>query len=479
MKTISEYLRRPFDHALLKEVGTFADAIGIRAFAVGGFVRDLILGREVKDIDILVVGKGTEFARGVAKKLGIGNVSTYENFGTAMMEYGGMTVEFVGARKESYDKSSRKPVVENGTLEDDLARRDFTINTLAFSLNSDRYGELIDKFNGLRDLNEKLIRTPLDPARTFDDDPLRIMRAMRFASQLNFTLDPSLFEAASSMAERLRIVSAERVADEFLKIMASPKPSIGLWLMYESGVMKVVFPEVAEMAGVEQRFEYHHKDVLYHTLQVVDTISFVTENVWLRAAALLHDIAKPRTKAFKEGIGWTFHGHEEIGARMIKGIFRRMRFPLDQAKYVEKLVRLHLRPQALAEEGVTDSAVRRLMFEAGEEIDDLMHLCRSDITSKNPKLVKRILQNYEQLEKRIAEVEEKDKMRAWQPPVRGDEIIELFSLEPGRMVGVLKKALTDAVLDGVIPNEREAAIGFLKEYYRKIEAEGDTPPNQK
>lgn len=457
------------EEPLLKQIGQIADQLSIRAYAVGGFVRDYLLGkparqtagRQVKDIDVVVVGDGVGFGRHVAHALGRTNLVVYENFGTAMLQLDDCKLEFVGARKESYSKYSRKPRVEVGTLEDDLSRRDFTVNAIAASLNVEDLGSVVDPFNGQQAMSEKILRTPLEPEATFDDDPLRIMRAFRFAAQLGFTIERSVLEAAKAMAPRLKIVSQERISDEFLKILLSPKPSIGLKLMDDAGVMKVVFPEVAQMGGVDQRQDHHHKDVLFHTFKVVDNICEATDNIWLRMAALLHDIAKPRTKAFQEGIGWTFHGHEEIGARMVKPIFRRMRFPLEHIAYVEKLVRLHLRPMALVDEGVTDSAVRRLLYEAGGEIDDLMKLCRADITSKNPKLVEQVKKNYDLVVQKMAEVEEKDRMRNWQPPVRGDEIMQVCGLEPGPLVGKLKHEIMEAILDGRIPNEHDAALEYL------------------
>ncbi len=453
---------------LQKKIGELADRVSLRAFVVGGYVRDLLLRKEVKDIDVVVIGNGVEFATNVAKSLGRTNLVTFENFGTAMLQLDDWKLEFVGARKESYSKASRKPLVEVGTLEDDLSRRDFTINTLAVSLNNADFGNLNDPFGGQRDLECRLLRTPLDPKATFDDDPLRIMRAFRFASQLGFEIEPSVFEAAKAMRDRLTIVSQERISDEFLRIIESPKPSIGLSLMFDAGVIDIIFPEVAQLAGVDQRQDHHHKDVFLHTLMVVDNISQTTENVWLRMAALLHDIAKPRTKAFKEGIGWTFHGHEELGARMVKPIFRRLKLPLEHVKYVEKLVRLHLRPMALVDEGVTDSAVRRLMFEASDELDDLMKLCRADITSKNPKLVEQVERNYDNVVKKMEEVEERDRIRNWQPPVRGEEIMQVCGLEPGPLVGKLKDAITDAILDGRIPNDHNAALRYLLEIKDEI-----------
>jgi poly(A) polymerase len=446
---------------ILKRVGSVADREGIAAYVVGGYVRDCLRGKGVKDTDIVVIGSGVEFAKKVAKDFGRTNLILFENFGTAMLPLDDRKLEFVGARKESYSRNSRKPLVEGGTLDDDLLRRDFTVNAMAVSLNAETYGQLIDPFEGQSDLRAGILRTPLDPIITFDDDPLRIMRAMRFSAQLGFVIDPLVFESAGKMAKRLTIVSQERISDEFLKILSSSKPSIGLQMMYDSGVMEIVFPEIAQMAGVDQRKDYHHKDVFRHTLQVVDKVADVSDNLWLRMAALLHDIAKPKTKVFVPGTGWTFHGHEDLGARMVKKIFQRMRFPLEYVPFVEKLIRLHLRPQALVDNGVTDSAVRRLMFETGNDIDDLMVLCRADITSKNQKLIEQVKQNYDLVMKKMVEVEEKDRIRNWQPPLRGEEIMQVCGLTEGPMVGVLKDMITDAILDGTIPNEHEAALHYL------------------
>jgi poly(A) polymerase len=453
---------------LLRRVGGIADESLVRAFVVGGFVRDLLLGKQVRDIDIVVVGQGVSFGEQVAKELGRTNLVVFEKFGTAMLQLDDWKLEFVGARKESYSKYSRKPKVEVGTLDDDLSRRDFTVNAMAVSLNAHDFGTLFDPFGGQQAMTERILRTPLEPEATFDDDPLRIMRAFRFAAQLGFSVEQSVIEAAGKMAPRLKIVSQERITDEFMKILASSKPSVGLQLMHTTGVLKIVFPEVAHMGGVDQRQDFHHKDVLQHTFRVLDNVAEASHDVWLRLAALLHDIAKPRTKAFKEGIGWTFHGHEELGARMVKPIFRKMRFPFEKMGYVEKLVRLHLRPMALVDEGVTDSAVRRLLFEVGDDVDDLMMLCRADITSKNPKLVVQVKQNYDAVAQKMAEVEEKDKIRNWQPPLRGDEIMQVCGLEPGPVVGKLKDAITDAILDGLIPNDHDAALALLLEIKESI-----------
>ena len=448
---------------ILKKIGAIADEQSIEAYVVGGYVRDKLLGKEVTDIDIVVVGGGVEFAQAVANSLKKKKIIVYEKFGTAMLPTSDGKIEFVGARKESYNRESRNPLVEVGTLEEDLSRRDFTINALALSINASTWGELKDPFNGQADLEKQIIRTPLDPATTFDDDPLRIMRAIRFSSQKGFTIEELTLAAIPPMKERLSIISQERITEEFMKIMASPKPSVGLRLMFDTGIMQIVFPEVAELSGVEQRQDHHHKDVFLHTCQVVDNISAMTENINLRMAALLHDIAKPKTKKFIEGIGWTFHGHEEIGARMVKHIYRRLKLPFEYVQYVEKIVRLHQRPMQLVDENVTDSAVRRILFEAGEQIDDLMTLCRADITSKNPKLVKQYSENYDLVSRRMKEVEEKDRLRAFQPPVRGNEIMEICSLPAGKLVGVLKSKIEEAILDGRIPNEREPALKYLLE----------------
>ncbi len=449
------------DNPLLARIGAIADAAGVEAYVVGGFVRDLLLGSGDRDIDVLVMGDGIAFARRVAGELGIATVVVFEQFGTAIVPVGDLKVEFVGARKERYRADSRKPVVEAGTLQDDLLRRDFTVNALAVSINREQFGVLLDPLHGMADLRERLLRTPLDPAATFDDDPLRIMRGIRFASQLGFRVDDAALSAIRSMRERLAIVSQERISDEFLKILRTPKPSVGIRMAFETGVLHIVFPEIAQMAGVDQRNDQHHKDVFLHTCIVVDNVATVSDDVWLRFAALVHDIAKPRTKAYKEGSGWTFHGHEEIGARMLKKIFQRMRLPMEKLPYLEKLVRLHLRPMALVDDIVTDSAVRRLVFETGNDIDDLMKLCRADITSKNPSLVSRYLRNYDIVMQKIVEVEEKDRLRNWQPPVKGDEIMAVCGIPPGKQVGVLKKAIEEAVLDGKIPNDHDAALQFL------------------
>lgn len=448
---------------VIDTISKVAELVDVNVYAVGGFVRDIILNRERNDLDILVIGNGTDFAKNVADELGITNVSYFKNFGTAHFDYQGMNVEFVGARKESYDRNTRKPIVEDGTFDEDISRRDFTINTLAISLNKNEFGKLIDKYDGLSDIKNERIKTPLNPLKTFDDDPLRIMRAFRFASQLNFNIDESIIKAAYEMRNRLSIVSQERTTDEFLKILTSPKPSVGLKLLFDSGVLEIVFPEIAIMAGVDQRKDYHHKDVFLHTLQVVNNISKETENVWLRFAALVHDIAKPPTKKFVEGIGWTFHGHEDLGARMMKKIFHRMKLPLHQLDYIQKLVRLHLRPIALAKEEVTDSAIRRFVVNAGEDLEDLIVLCRADITSKNPIKVEKYLGNYERVMQKVRDVKERDQLREFQSPVRGEEIMQICNLKPSRKVGEIKTAIEDAILDGKIGNNYEEAYKYLME----------------
>lgn len=462
----SELKKYPF----IKTAEETAEEKNYEVFIIGGFVRDLILKRERNEIDFLVMGDGEKFARAFADELGIKKVTVFKNFGTAHFKYGDFDLEFVGARKESYRKESRKPEVIAGTFEEDISRRDFTINTLAVSVSKRDFGTLIDEFNGLRDIKNKIIRTPLDPLKTFDDDPLRILRAFRFASQLKFKVDDLIMKAAAEMKERLKIVSRERIADEFLKILSSPRPSVGLKLLYNSGVMEIIFPEAANLGGIEQRKDFHHKDVFLHTCEVVDNISKVSDNVWLRFAALVHDIAKPQTKRFVEGTGWTFHGHEEIGARMMKSIFKKLKMPYGKLEYVEKLVRLHLRPIALAKEEVTDSAIRRLIVSAGEDLEDLITLCRADITSKNRDKVERYLDNYERVMRKVWEVEEKDKLRAFQSPVRGETIMEVCNLKPSKKVGEIKKAIEDAILDGEIGNNYEEAYAYLlkiKDRYAK------------
>lgn len=454
-------MKLEIENKILQKIGAIADEVNIEAYVVGGFVRDKILGKNVCDIDITVTSDGVKFAELVASKFNKQIQAKYEKFGTAMLELENLKIEFVGARLESYRKDSRNPEIKIGSLNDDISRRDFTINSLAVSLNKNNFSELIDFFNGIKDIENKIIQTPLDPEITFDDDPLRMLRAIRFASQLDFKIDEKCFSAIKKMCERIKIISQERITNEFLKILASKKPSVGIKLLFESGLLKIIFPEINEMYGVEQRKEHFHKDVFLHTCIVVDNISEQTENIYLRLAALLHDVAKPVTKQFREGIGWTFYGHEEIGARMIKNIFRKLKLPMQKLSYVEKLVRLHLRPMVLVKDDVTDSAIRRLIFDAGETIDDLMMLCRADITSKNSKLVDEYLNNYEIVCTKMKEVEEKDKLRSFKPPIDGIEIMQLLKIEPSKKVGEIKTAIENAILDGIIPNEHDAALNYL------------------
>ncbi len=458
-------------------VSAVADDLGVEAYVVGGYVRDIFLSRPSGDIDIVAVGKGVELAEAVARRLGKGaHLSIFRRFGTAQVKYKGMELEFVGARRESYSADSRKPVVEDGTLEEDLERRDFTINALAVCLNSDRFGELVDLFDGLPDMDDRILRTPLDPEITFSDDPLRMMRAIRFASQLGFFLDDEVFEAIRTNARRMEIVSAERIVVELNKILLSPRPSVGLELFELTGLMACVLPELLELKGAETREGVGHKDNLTHTYKVVDNLAKAlselppSENhLYLLWGALLHDIGKPRTKKYDRLSGWTFHNHNFVGMKMVPKIFRRLRLPLDhKLHYVEKMVELHMRPAALVDEGVTDSAVRRLLFEAGDDIEDLMLLVEADITSKNPEKVQRYLDNYVLVRKKLKEIEEKDRIRNFQPPVSGEEIMQIFGLSPCREVGQIKDAIKDAILDGVIPNEYEAAHAFMIQRAAKL-----------
>jgi poly(A) polymerase len=456
-------LSASLSHSIFKVVGDTADKAGVAAFVVGGHVRDILLNRPSKDVDFVCVGSGIELAQQVALALGPQvRVHIYKNFGTAQIPYEDFDLEFVGARKESYRSESRKPIVEDGTLADDQKRRDFTINAMAISLNKDTYGELIDPFNGVDDLKRKIIRTPLDPVITFSDDPLRMMRAIRFASQLNFDIDADTYQAIIDQKDRLKIVSQERITDELNKIIESKVPSYGFKLLFQSGLLKLFFPEMVLLHGVEYVGGNAHKDNFYHTLQVLDNVAKVSDDLWLRWAAILHDIAKPQTKRYDKVHGFTFHGHEDKGARMVPGIFRRLKLPLNEKMvFVQKLVRMHLRPIPLSKE-VTDSAIRRLLFEAGNDVDALMMLCRADITSKNTDKVNRFLKNFDLVEKKMAEVEAKDQIRNFQPPVTGDEIIQMYNLPPSRIIGEIKEQIKEAILEGEIKNDREEALVLLE-----------------
>ncbi len=461
---------KDLEHPVFKLVSQVLPQMGCEAWVVGGWVRDLLLGRPSKDIDIVVEGSGIELAQKIAGELPGGQkLKVFKNFGTAMLRIDDWEIEFVGTRKESYRSNSRKPIVEDGTFREDISRRDFTINSMAISLGKKNFGSLEDLYGGLEDLQKKQIRTPLDPEITYSDDPLRMMRAIRFAAQLNFKIDAASFEAICKNNSRIKIVSIERTMDEFNKIMRSPHPAKGLKLLKKAGLLKEFFPELNAMQGVEVVSGKAHKDNFYHSLQVLENLSQRSDNLWLRWAALLHDVGKPRTKQFDEKAGWTFHGHEFVGAKMVPGIFKKLRLPQDEKmKYVQKLVLLHLRPIVLSESIVTDSAVRRLLFEAGDDIDDLMTLCEADITSANKQKVKRYLRNFELVRQKLQEIEEKDKIRNWQPPVTGLDIMETFNMGPGKEVGIIKTAIREAILDGIIPNEREAALQYMLQEGKKL-----------
>jgi poly(A) polymerase len=458
---------------VFKTVGDVADQLGVEAYVVGGYVRDLLLKRPSKDIDFVCVGSGIDLAEAVATKLGPNvNVSVFKNFGTAQIRFDDLDLEFVGARKESYRSDSRKPIVEDGTLADDQQRRDFTINAMAISINKKSFGQLVDPFDGVGDLKRKIIKTPTDPDVTFSDDPLRMMRAIRFASQLNFDIDADTFSSLMKQTSRLKIISQERITDELNKIILSPIPSYGFKLLFHSGLLKEFFPEMIALHGVEYVGNNAHKDNFFHTLQVLDNVSKVSNDLWLRWAAILHDIAKPATKRYDKIHGWTFHGHEEKGARMTPGIFRRMKLPMDERMaFVQTLVRLHLRPIPLAKE-VTDSAIRRLLFDAGDAIDALMMLCRADITSKNLQKVDKFLKNFDLVEEKMKEVEGKDHIRNFQPPVTGDEIMKMYNLPPSKIIGDLKERIKEAILEGEIRNDRAEALTFL---YRLASEKGLQP----
>lgn len=461
----SEQIRK---NPIFEIVSEAATELNVETYVIGGFVRDLLLKRPSKDIDFVCVGSGIALAEAVAARLKGAHVSVFKNFGTAMINYQDWELEFVGARKESYRHDSRKPIVENGTREDDQNRRDFTINAMAIGVSQSNFGKLIDPFEGVKDLKRKIIRTPLEPNITFSDDPLRMMRAVRFASQLTFDIEPDTFEGIVTNVERIKIVSQERITDELNKIILSKKPSYGFKLLFHAGLLEIIFPEMVALHGVDTIDGKSHKDNFYHTLQVLDNTSERTDNLWLRWSAILHDIAKPATKRFDKKVGWTFHGHEDKGARMVPKIFRSMKLPLnDKMEYVQKLVRLHLRPIALVKSDITDTAIRRLLFEAGDDIEDLMLLCKADVTSKNDVKVKKYLSNFKKVESKMKEVEDKDRVRNFQPPITGDEIIETFNLKPGRVIGDIKEEIKEAILEGKIKNDKKEAWSYMMQIAEK------------
>lgn len=461
-----EFHTEAIQHPIFKLIGEASDELGVDAYVIGGFVRDYFLKRGTpKDIDIVAIGSGIELAKRVASKLkGKPEISVFKNFGTAMIKHHDLELEFVGARKESYHRDSRKPIVEDGTLEDDQNRRDFTINAMAIALNKDTFGKLLDPFDGISDLQEQILRTPLEPGITYSDDPLRMMRAIRFATQLNFTIELKSLQAITENKERIKIVSEERIVDELHKILLSPKPSMGFKLMHQTGLLPIILPELTALQGIEEVEGQRHKDNFWHTLEVVDNISEATDNLWLRWAALLHDIGKAPTKKFHKKIGWTFHGHEFVGSKMVYKLFKRLRMPLNEKmKFVQKMVLMSSRPIILSEDHVTDSAVRRLVFDAGDHVDDLMTLCEADITTKNPRKQKRYKNNFLIVRQKIVEVEERDHVRNFQPPVSGEEIMQTFNLKPSKEIGIIKDAIKEAILEGEIPNEYEAAHQFMLE----------------
>lgn len=456
--TMCEHLQHPI-FSIIKDLATKTDT---ECYVIGGYVRDRIMGRPFKnDIDILVIGSGIDFATQLGEILQT-KVTVYKTFGTAMLVYSGLDIEFVGARKESYRRESRKPIVEDGTLQDDQNRRDFTINAMAYSLNDSNYGELLDPFDGMSDVSNRIVRTPLDPNETFSDDPLRMMRAIRFATQLNFKIDIKAIQAIVDNKERIKIISQERITDELNKIILSPKPSVGFKYLFDTGLLELIFPAMYNLYGVDIIEGRGHKDNFYHTLEVLDNVCEMSDDLWLRWAAIMHDIAKPATKRFDKKVGWTFHGHEDKGARMVPKLFAEMKLPLNEKmKFVQKLVQLHLRPIVLAQDIVTDSAVRRLLFEASDDIDALMMLCHADVTTKNDFKKAKYRQNFELVKQKLKDVEERDQLRNWQPPVSGEDIMEFFGLGPGRQVGIIKNAIREAILEGDIPNDKQAAYDFM------------------
>lgn len=462
-------MKKILKHPILDLISEFADKDNVECYVIGGYVRDAIMQRPFKnDIDILVMGSGVEFAKGLGEKLKT-KVSVFKNFGTAMFSHDGINLEFVGARKESYRADSRKPIVEDGTLSDDQKRRDFTINALAVSLNKDNFGQVLDPFEGLEDIKKRIIRTPLAPDQTFSDDPLRMMRAIRFATELNFKIDMDSVQAIIDNKERIRIISKERITDELNKIVAAKTPSIGFKYLFDLGLLHIIFPALADLHGVEYKNGKGHKDNFYHTLEVLDNVAKMSDNLWLRWAAIMHDIAKPATKHFNPKVGWTFHGHEDKGARMVPKLFASLKLPLNEKmRFVQKMVQLHLRPIALVKDIVTDSAVRRLLFDARDDVDELMLLCQADVTTKNAYKKKKYRENFEKVKRKLKDVEERDKIRNWQPPISGDDIMNAFGIKPGKQVGLVKKAIREAILEGEIPNSREEAFHYMLKEGKKM-----------